>query len=197
MRGGRLQPRDRGDRALARTAPALLEPGDDEIGWTARRGRVPLGYLDDRSGTEATFPIVDGERVAVPGDRAQLLADGTIRMLGRDSMVVNTGGEKVFVEEVEARAASPTPTSSTRSWSGARRTASARRSSPWCRSATGASVEPADLREHVASRIARFKAPRAVVVCDSVHRHANGKADYRWAHGGRDRRRRRDRIGAD
>ena len=51
--------------------------------------------------TEATFPIIDGERVAIPGDRAQLLADGTIRMLGRDSMVVNTGGEKVFVEEVE------------------------------------------------------------------------------------------------
>ena len=79
----------------------FLEPGDDEIGWIARRGRVPLGYLGDRERTEATFPIVDGERVAVPGDRAQRLADGTIRMLGRDSMVVNTGGEKVFVEEVE------------------------------------------------------------------------------------------------
>ena len=47
----------------------FLEPGDDEIGWTARRGRVPLGYLDDRERTEATFPIVDGERVAIPGDR--------------------------------------------------------------------------------------------------------------------------------
>ncbi len=79
----------------------LLAAGDDEIGWTARRGRVPLGYLDDRAATEATFPVVDGGRVAVPGDRARLEADGSIRMLGRDSMVVNTGGEKVFVEEVE------------------------------------------------------------------------------------------------
>ena len=79
----------------------FVEPGEDEIGWTARRGRVPLGYLDDEQATEATFPIVDGERVAVPGDRARLEADGTIRLLGRDSMVVNTGGEKVFVEEVE------------------------------------------------------------------------------------------------
>ena len=83
------------------TAAACSTPGDDEIGWTARRGRVPLGYLGDRAKTEATFPVVDGERMAVPGDRATLSADGAIRMLGRDSMVVNTGGEKVFVEEVE------------------------------------------------------------------------------------------------
>ena len=80
----------------------VLEPGEEEVGWTARRGRVPLGYLGDPEGTEATFPIIDGERVAIPGDRAQCLADGSIRMLGRDSMVVNTGGEKVYVEEVEA-----------------------------------------------------------------------------------------------
>ena len=80
----------------------FLEPGEDEIGWTARRGRVPLGYLNDRDRTEATFPIVDGERMAIPGDRAQRLAGGGIRMLGRDSLIVNTGGEKVFVEEVEA-----------------------------------------------------------------------------------------------
>ena len=80
----------------------ILEPGSDEVGWIARRGRVPLGYLNDRAKTEATFPIVDGQRLAVPGDRGQLLAGGSIRMLGRDSMVVNTGGEKVFVEEVEA-----------------------------------------------------------------------------------------------
>ena len=79
----------------------MLEPGDEEIGWIARRGRVPLGYLNDREATEKTFPIVDGERFAVPGDRGQLEPDGSIRMLGRDSMVVNTGGEKVFVEEVE------------------------------------------------------------------------------------------------
>ena len=79
----------------------FLEPGEDEVGWTARRGRVPLGYLADRERTEATFPLVDTERVAIPGDRARLAADGRILMLGRDALVVNTGGEKVFVEEVE------------------------------------------------------------------------------------------------
>jgi fatty-acyl-CoA synthase len=79
----------------------VLEPGDEEIGWIARRGRVPMGYLNDQEATEKTFPIVDGERFSVPGDRGQLEPDGSIRMLGRDSMVVNTGGEKVFVEEVE------------------------------------------------------------------------------------------------
>ena len=79
----------------------FLAPGEDETGWTARSGHVPLGYLGDKDRTEATFPMVAGQRVSVPGDRARLQADGTITMLGRDSMVVNTGGEKVFVEEVE------------------------------------------------------------------------------------------------
>ena len=58
------------------TARRFLDPGDDEIGWIARRGRVPLGYLDDGAATEATFPVVDGERVAVPGDRARFAPDG-------------------------------------------------------------------------------------------------------------------------
>ena len=63
---------------LAADRTRFLEPGDDEVGWTARVGRVPLGYLDDRERTEQTFPIVDGRRLAVPGDRATLAADGTI-----------------------------------------------------------------------------------------------------------------------
>jgi fatty-acyl-CoA synthase len=90
-----------GAAVLSADKTRFLTPGEDEIGWTARSGRVPLGYLDDKDKTEATFPIVDGRRVSVPGDRARFAADGTIEMLGRDSMVVNTGGEKVFVEEVE------------------------------------------------------------------------------------------------
>ena len=91
-----------GDAAvLSEDRTPLLAPGDDEIGWTVRVGRVPLGYLNDREQTERTFPIVDGQRMAVPGDRARLAADGSIVLLGRDSMVVNSGGEKIFVEEVE------------------------------------------------------------------------------------------------
>ena len=158
----------------------FLAPGDDEIGWTARRGRVPLGYLGDAERTEATFPIIDGERVAIPGDRAQRLADGSIRMLGRDAMVVNTGGEKVFVEEVEEVLR--------RHPDVADALAVGRPSERFGQEVVavvapkeGATLDPGDLREFVATDIARFKAPRAVVVCAAIQRHANGKADYRWA----------------
>jgi fatty-acyl-CoA synthase len=158
----------------------FLAPGDDEIGWTARRGRVPLGYLGDAERTEATFPIIDGERVAIPGDRAQRLPGGGIRMLGRDAMVVNTGGEKVFVEEVEAVLrrhpdvvdALAVGRPSERFGQEVVAVVAAR---------AGATLDPGALREFVAVDIARFKAPRAVAVCDSIRRHANGKADYRWA----------------
>jgi 3-oxocholest-4-en-26-oate---CoA ligase len=158
----------------------VLEPGEEEVGWTARRGRVPLGYLDDPEGTEATFPIIDGERVAIPGDRAQCLADGSIRVLGRDSMVVNTGGEKVYVEEVEAVLLTHPDVTDV--------LVVGRPSERFGQEVVavvaprgGAELDAAELREFVAAQIARFKAPRAVVVCDAVQRHASGKADYRWA----------------
>lgn len=158
----------------------VLDPGDDEIGWTARRGRVPLGYLGDREKTEATFPIVDGERVAIPGDRAQRLADGTIRMLGRDSMVVNSGGEKVFVEEVESVLRThPDVVDALVVGRPSERFGQEVVAVVALRD--GTSVDPSDLREFVATDIARFKAPRAVAVCEEVKRHANGKADYLWA----------------
>ena len=159
----------------------FLAPGDDEIGWTARRGRVPLGYLDDPERTEATFPIIDGERVAIPGDRAQRLADGSIRMLGRDAH----GGEHRRREGVRRGGrggAAPPPRRRRRPG----RRAAVRAVRPGGGGRGGARARarpsiPAQLREFVATDIARFKAPRAVVVCDAVRRHANGKADYRWA----------------
>jgi fatty-acyl-CoA synthase len=158
----------------------FLEPGDEEVGWTARRGRVPLGYLGDRSGTEETFPIVQGERISIPGDRAQLLPNGRILMLGRDALVVNTGGEKVFVEEVEELLR--------RHPDVADALVVGRPSARFGHEVVaivalqeGATVDGASLREFVAQDIARFKAPRAVAVVDRVRRHANGKADYAWA----------------
>jgi fatty-acyl-CoA synthase len=158
----------------------FVEPGDDEVGWIARRGRVPLGYLGDRRRTESTFPIVDGRRVAIPGDRGQLLADGTIRLLGRDSMVVNTGGEKVFVEEVEdvlrrhpdVDDALVVGRPSERFGEEVVAVVAPR---------AGATVDPGAIRAFVAGELARFKAPRAVAVRDAVQRLANGKADYVWA----------------
>jgi len=175
-----------GGRVLSADRTRFLTPGEDggddgEVGWTARTGRVPLGYLGDRAKTEDTFPIIDGLRISVPGDRARLAPDGSIVMLGRDSMVVNTGGEKVFVEEVEAVLrqhddivdALVVGRPSDRFGQEVVALVQLR--------AGAEALGPAEIRELVATSLARFKAPRAVAICDRVHRHANGKADYAWA----------------
>lgn len=78
----------------------VLGPGEGG-GWLARRDLIPLGYLGDAEKTARTFPTVDGVRWSVPGDRANVLPDGRIQLLGRDSVTINSGGEKIFVEEVE------------------------------------------------------------------------------------------------
>jgi 3-oxocholest-4-en-26-oate---CoA ligase len=158
----------------------LLQPGDEEMGWTARLGRIPLGYLDDREGTEQTFPIIDGQRVSVPGDRARLADDGTIIMLGRDSMVVNTGGEKVFVEEVE-EVLGQHPDISDVLVVGRPSERFGQEVVAVVQPRAGRNPQPAELREFVAESLARFKAPRAVLMCEQIRRHPSGKADYGWA----------------
>lgn len=165
---------------LSEDRTRLLEPGEPEVGWTARRGRVPLGYLDDRAATLETFPEIDGERFAVPGDRARLDALGSIELLGRDSMVINTGGEKVFVEEVEEVLRSHPAVADA--------LVVGRPSERFGAEVVGvvelhdgAKVDPSELREHCASALARFKAPRAIAVVERIGRHPSGKPDYRWA----------------
>ena len=169
-----------GAAVLSADRRRFLSPGDDEIGWTARRGRVPLGYLGDRTKTEETFPVIDGERVAVPGDRARLTPDGQIVLLGRDSMVVNSGGEKIFVEEVEEVLRGHADVVDA--------VVVGRPSERFGEEVVGvvqlrqgASLDPVVLREFVARTIARFKAPRAIAFCDAIRRHASGKPDYTWA----------------
>jgi fatty-acyl-CoA synthase len=169
-----------GATVVAGDRSRVLEPGDGEIGWIARRGRVPLGYLGDPERTGATFPAVGGERMAIPGDWGRRLADGGIEVLGRDAMVVNTGGEKVFVEEVEA-VLRRHPDVADALVVGRPSERFGQEVVALVAPRDGATVDPGALREFVAADIARFKAPRAVVVCDAVRRHANGKADYRWA----------------
>ena len=88
-------------RLLSDDRTRFLDVGEDQVGWMARYGGCPLGYLDDEEATQSTFPVIDGVRIAIPGDRARFAPDGRVELLGRDSLVVNTGGEKVFVEEVE------------------------------------------------------------------------------------------------
>lgn len=157
-----------------------LNPGDDEIGWIARRGRIPLGYLDDPVRTADTFPVIAGGRYSIPGDRAKIAADGSIELLGRDSNVINTGGEKVFVEEVE---------SALRTHPGVFDAVVLGRPSERfgteivavVQTREGSNLTAEVVREHVASSIARFKAPRSLVFCEQLRRLASGKADYRWA----------------
>ena len=116
----------------------------------------------------------------MPGDRATLGADGAIRMLGRDSMVVNTGGEKVFVEEVES-VLRQHPDVVDALVVGRDSERFGQEVVGIVQLRAGADVSPADLREYVAGVTARFKAPRAIAFTDAVGRHPSGKPDYQWA----------------
>jgi fatty-acyl-CoA synthase len=157
-----------------------LAPGHDGTGWLATRGRVPLGYLDDPEKTARTFPVLDGERLSVPGDRARLLADGQVELLGRDSVTINSGGEKVFAEEVEeAVKAHPGVADAV---------VCGRPSEKWGAEVValvqphpGATLGAPELVEFCAGRIARYKLPKAVIFVDEVLRSPSGKADYKWA----------------
>ena len=90
-----------GTLVVDETLSHVLPPGHEGNGWLAQTGNVPLGYLGDPEKTARTFPVIDGVRYSIPGDRARHRADGQIELLGRDSVTVNSGGEKIFVEEVE------------------------------------------------------------------------------------------------
>jgi fatty-acyl-CoA synthase len=169
-----------GAMLLSADRSRALVGGEDEIGWIARAGRVPLGYLHDREQTERTFPVVDGRRVSVPGDRGMLAGDGTIVLLGRDSLVVNSGGEKVFVEEVED-AIRRHPDVLDALVVGRPSERFGEEVVALVQLRPGATLTGADIREHAARTVARFKAPRAVLLCDRVARHPSGKADYAWA----------------
>ncbi|MEV0670370.1 acyl-CoA synthetase [Mycobacterium sp. NPDC050441] len=167
-----------GGLVLADDYSRLLDPGDAEVGWAARNGRIPLGYFNDEAATVKTFPEVAGERVVVSGDRASLESDGTLRLFGRDSLVVNTGGEKVFVEEIEeVLRAHPQVIDAL---------AVGRPSERWGEEVIAVvsirgGVDATALREHCATRLARFKLPKDVLFVEEVRRLGNGKADYRWA----------------
>jgi fatty-acyl-CoA synthase len=91
-----------GNVVLSADLDRVLESGDPEIGWLAKTGRLALGYLGDAAKTARTYPVVDGVRYAIPGDRARLLDGGIVELHGRDSVTINSGGEKIFAEEVEA-----------------------------------------------------------------------------------------------
>jgi acyl-CoA synthetase (AMP-forming)/AMP-acid ligase II len=157
-----------------------LAPGSDEMGWFAMSGRVPLGYLGDAEKTGRTFPVVEGRRMAVPGDRARRLHDGRIEVLGRDSVTINSGGEKIFAEEVE-NAIKTHPTVYDAVVCG-------RPSERWgsevvaiVQLVAGEALDEEALLDHCEGHIARYKRPKAILVVDKVERSPAGKPDYRWA----------------
>ena len=157
----------------------VLEPGEGG-GWLAQRGRVPLGYLGDEAKTARTFPVIDGQRFSIPGDRATLLEDGRIELLGRDGVTINSGGEKIFVEEVErALAAHP----AVRDVVVVGRPSERWGSEPVAivQLEPGTSATDDELLAEAGRHIARYKVPKAVIRVDSVQRSPSGKADYRWA----------------
>jgi acyl-CoA synthetase (AMP-forming)/AMP-acid ligase II len=157
-----------------------IEPGSGEVGLLCNGGMVPIGYYKDDAKSAETFRVIDGVRYSVPGDYARLEADGTITLLGRGSTCINSGGEKVYPEEVEEAVKSysdiydclvvgipderfgecVTAVMSTN---------------------TSENIDPAAVKAHVRGLLADYKAPRHYVVTSTIPRADNGKADYKTA----------------
>ncbi len=157
-----------------------VEPGSDEIGLIAAGGNVPLGYYKDPEKSAATFRVIDGVRYSFPGDRAKVAADGSLILLGRGSQVINTGGEKVFPEEVE-EAVKRVPGVKDCLVVGIPDEKFGRAVTAVASREKGAEVDEVAVIKGVKTELAGFKAPRSVVFVDEVPRASNGKADYRAA----------------
>jgi acyl-CoA synthetase (AMP-forming)/AMP-acid ligase II len=157
-----------------------VEPGSGAIGRVARRGYIPLGYYKDPEKTAATFPVIDGVRWAVPGDFATVETDGTIVLFGRGSVSINSGGEKVFPEEVEA-VLKGHPQVLDAVVVGVPDTRWGERVAAVVQARPGSTPSAAELAEHCRAALAGYKVPRDVVLVDSIVRSPSGKPDYRWA----------------
>ncbi|MCF8605613.1 acyl-CoA synthetase [Gordonia sp. HY442] len=157
-----------------------LQPGDDETGLLARTGHIPLRYHNAPAKSAETFVEYGGIRYSLPGDSARIEADGTITMLGRGSMSINTGGEKVFPEEVEASLKSH-PDVFDVSVVGVSDERFGQRVAAVIASRNGARPTLAELGEVVRSDLAGYKVPRSVWFVDELKRSPAGKPDYRWA----------------
>ena len=155
-----------------------IEFGSGRSGVLAASGSMPDGYFGDPEKSAKTFRVIDGVRYTIPGDFAEIDADGTVHLRGRGSVCINTGGEKVYPEEVEVAARSHPSIEDcvavglpdTRFGEIVALVAS-----------RTSDISETDLIEYVKNQIATYKAPRRVVFVDAVYRSPSGKADYRWA----------------
>lgn len=157
-----------------------VQPGSGERGQIALGWPLPLGYFKDPAKTEEAFPMVAGRRWSIPGDWATVEADGTITLLGRGSACINTGGEKVFPEEVEEALKELDEVVDCNvvgleddRW-GQAVTAVVELTAP-------GAADADELRAGVRERLAGYKVPKRIVLVDRVERSPNGKTDYRWA----------------
>jgi 3-oxocholest-4-en-26-oate---CoA ligase len=164
---------------LAEDFTRVLQPGEGS-GWLARRSLIPLGYLGDEAKTTRTYPTIDGVRWSIPGDRANILSDGQIELLGRDSLTINSGGEKIFVEEVERAIKSHHKVYDV--------VVVGRLSKRWgsevvaiVQPTAGTAIAEEELVIVCQERIARYKVPKSFIFVDHIVRSPAGKADYRWA----------------
>ncbi|MFM1751680.1 MAG: hypothetical protein RL119_642 [Actinomycetota bacterium] len=165
---------------LSEDLSAVLAPGHVGLGWLAKSGRLALGYLGDPEKTQRTYPVIDGIRYVIPGDRARLTSDNMIELRGRDSVTINSGGEKIFAEEVEM-AIKPHPAVFDCVVTG-------RPSERWGNEVVAiVQLRPEmtatddELRDEAAKHIARYKIPKDFLFVNEVLRSPSGKADYRWA----------------
>jgi acyl-CoA synthetase (AMP-forming)/AMP-acid ligase II len=157
-----------------------VKPGSGVRGFIAKKGNIPVGYYKDEKKTAETFRTINGVRYAIPGDYAQVEEDGTVTMLGRGSVSINSGGEKIYPEEVEAALKGhpdvfdalvvgvPDPRYG-------QHVAAVVHARPGCRPSLG------ELDSFVRAEIAGYKVPRSLWLVDEVKRSPAGKPDYRWA----------------
>jgi fatty-acyl-CoA synthase len=155
-----------------------VEPGSPERGRVAIPGRTPLGYYKDPEKTAATFITVDGIRYSMPGDYATVDADGSISLLGRGSVCINTGGEKVFPEEVE-EALKTHDTVADAVVVGVPDDKFGQAIVAVVEPADGCALDDGELVAHVKTQLAAYKAPKRIVEIDTIGRAPNAKVDYK------------------
>ena len=178
--GGKFQPLPGRETKLFDEHFNEILPGTDGVGIVARTGPLPLGYLGEDEKNAQTFPVIGGQRWLMTGDRARWSPDGTLEFIGRDNMCINTGGEKVFPEEVEAVLLDHPAVKDVRVVSlpdarfGRKVVAVVQPESE---------VDEAALDAHARAGLAGYKIPRRYILTDRSLRLNNGKPDYKTAQG--------------
>src|SRR5580658_5778410 len=170
-----------GESVVFDDALNLVKPGSGVIGKIARAGNIPIGYYNDPKKTAEVFITVDGRRYVMPGDFATIEADGSVTLLGRGSICINSGGEKIFPEEIEAVVRNH-PDIMDAIVVGAPDERFGQRVAAIVEPRPGHEAPSLEVvQEHCRGHVAGYKVPRQLHVVDKIERSPSGKPDYRWA----------------